>query len=431
MKVSHNNSRKQGSASHNDRSFDVQKAGHIDQSRMSKNRYWCIHEGMSFEEAERKFYEEHYNEMLHIQNGHRKDKLGMDDYLRTPRYCPEELILQIGSVGDTVTDPAVFDSCFDGYMAYLEEWNQSHGGHMHVLNYAVHKDEATIHAHIRRVWDYTAKDGTRRIGSSSALKAAGVRVPDPDKPEGRLNNRKVAFDHMMRERWIEICEEHGITVDRQPRKDRHQKISDYKRDRRIEEIERSRENTCMIREIVRDSLGEIPKEKCVTMEDGARYVSLTMEEFESLWRAAMQMAQDKEEENRKNREADAALERAGKARAEAEALQELNGKMELEAGRLREKISGSGLLADVVREGMQGIREPGELELRAIGAAGQAYDTLRYTSVYEAMDSLEGLYLGKSCKKKDKRGSDVVQADPEAAKGNGWIKNLKFPELVL
>ena len=32
MKVSHNNSRTQGSASHNDRTFDVWKADHIDLS---------------------------------------------------------------------------------------------------------------------------------------------------------------------------------------------------------------------------------------------------------------------------------------------------------------------------------------------------------------------------------------------------------------
>ena len=131
MKVSHSNSRRQGSASHNDRSFDVRKADHIDQSRMSENRYWCIYEGMSFEEAERKFYEEHYSQMIHRQNEHRKDALSISDYLRIPRYCPEELILQIGCVDDTAKDSAVFDTCFDKYMIYLKEWNQSHGGHMH------------------------------------------------------------------------------------------------------------------------------------------------------------------------------------------------------------------------------------------------------------------------------------------------------------
>lgn len=47
MKVSHNSSRTQGSASHNDRTFDTNKADHIDQGRLKDNRYWCIYEGLS------------------------------------------------------------------------------------------------------------------------------------------------------------------------------------------------------------------------------------------------------------------------------------------------------------------------------------------------------------------------------------------------
>lgn len=282
MKVSHNNSRNQGSASHNDRTFDVWKADHIDLSRLGDNRYWCVYEGMSFEEAERKFYEEHYGQMIHDQNRYRPEKLDVDDYLRMSRYCPEELILQIGSVGDTVKDPAVFDACFDCYMECLEEWNREHGGHMHVLDYAVHKDEATIHAHIRRVWDYTGKDGETRIGLDRALREAGVRLPEPEMPEGRRNNRKMTFDRMMRERWISICEEHGITVDKAPGKARHQRIDDYKRDRRIEEISRLRQNTRMVEELVEKALCAIPEEKQVVSGAGEAYVRLSAGEYEAL-----------------------------------------------------------------------------------------------------------------------------------------------------
>lgn len=405
MKVSYNNSRTQGSASHNDRTFDVWKAYHIDQSRMAGNRYWCIYEGMTFEEAEKKFYGERYGQMLNDQNRNRKEKLNMDDYLRMPRYCPEELILQIGNMGYTVKDPAVFDSCFDEYMAYMKEWNKDHGGHMHVLNYAIHKDEATIHAHIRRVWDYTAGNGTMRIGVGRALKEAGVRLPDPGRPESRRNNRKTGFDCMMRERWIEICEEHGIAVDKTPKKDRHQKISDYKRDRYIEAIEHSRMNTHMIREIVEEALGEISSDRLLTMDDGTRYVSLAMEEFEGLRQAAAQMVLDKEDEARKGREASAALERADRVRNETEAMRESNGRLEAEIKKLRDKACSIRILADVVREGLQAIQEPGKRELEAIGAAGQAYDASQYASVYEAMDSLEDTYLGRVREQeKDERG---------------------------
>lgn len=391
MKVSHNNSRTQGSASHNDRTFDVWKADHIDLSRLGDNRYWCVYEGMSFEEAERKFYEEHYGKMIHDQNRFRADKMDVDDYLRMDRYRPEELILQIGNVGDTIKDPALFDACFDRYMESLEEWNREHGGHMHVLDYAVHKDEATIHAHIRRVWDYTGKDGEKRIGLDRALKEAGVPLSEPGMPEGRRNNRKMAFDRMMRERWIGICEEHGITVDKMPEKARHQRIDDYKRDRRIEEITRSQQNTRMVGELMEKALGGIPEEKQVVTETGKAYVRLSAEEYETLSQAAARMLSDREEAKRKETEAAACRERAGEARKQADRIRDENGRLEREIGKIKGEIGkiGDGLLTDVLQQGCQAVREPDGREMEAFGAAGQAYDTSRYQSVYEAMDSLE------------------------------------------
>lgn len=409
MKVSHNNSRTQGSASHNDRTFDVKKADHIDQSRMEDNRYWCIYEGMSFEDAERKFYEEHYGQMIQDQNRYRQEKLDAGDYLKMSRYCPEELILQIGNVDDTVKDPAVFDACFDQYMAYLEEWNREHGEHMHVLDYAVHKDEATIHAHVRRVWDYTAKDGTTRIGLDRALKEAGVCLPDSGMPEGRRNNRKMTFDHMMRGRWIEICEEHGITVDKVPKKDRHQRINDYKRDRRIEEIEHARGNTRMVSALVKSALGEIPEEKWVISGDGKNCVCLTEEEFGILRRSAAHMVLDKNEAKQRDEEAFAARERAGKAMEQADILRERNTELEQEIMKLKERIEKekSGLLPDVMQEGMQAIRESEGLELEVMGETGQAYDVSRYGSVYEAMDYLEEAWVNRELGyEKNERGGD-------------------------
>lgn len=335
--------------------------------------------------------------MVQQQNRNRPEKLDIDDYLKMSRYCPEELILQIGNVDETIKDPAVFDACFDEYMKYLEEWNKDHGNHMHVLNYAVHKDEATIHAHIRRVWDYTAKDGSARIGLDRALKEAGVQPPEQGLPEGRHNNRKMAFDRMMRARWIEICEERGITVDKMPKKARHLKIDDYKRDRHIEAIEHSKGNVRMVGELVKEALGEIPEEKKTVAGDGRRYVCLPAEEYEALRRAAIQMGLDKEEAERKEQEASEARLRAEEVKVRAAQIQEGNWGLQAEIGRLKRQIGegGPGFLADVLREGMQVVREPDGRELEVLGGAGQAYDVLRYASVYEAMDSLEDTYFGR------------------------------------
>ena len=64
---------------------------------------------------------------------------------------------------------------------------------------AYHFDEATPHAHLRRVWKYTDRRGYVRIGQDKALRRAGVELPYPGKPEGRYNNSKVMFDAMARE----------------------------------------------------------------------------------------------------------------------------------------------------------------------------------------------------------------------------------------
>lgn len=398
MKVSHNNSRTQGSASHNDRTFDLRKADHIDVSRLEDNRYWCVYEGMGFAEAELKFYEEHYGKMIHDQNRSRPEKLDALEYLKMDRYRPEELILQIGSVGNTIKDPAVFDACFDSYMEYLDLWNRAHGGHMHVLDYAVHKDEATVHAHIRRVWDYTGKDGEKRIGLNHALKEAGVQLPEPGMPEGRRNNRKMTFDRMMRDKWIEICEEHGITVDKVPVRARHQHIDDYKRDRYIEAIAKSQQNTRVVGELVEKALGQIPEEKRVAAENGETYVRLSAGEYELLSLAAARMVSDKEAAKRKEAEAAAARERAGEARMRAGSIREENGRLEYEIGKVKGEIAkaGGSLLTDAVQKGWQAVREPDKRELGVFGAAGQAYDASRYQSVYEAMDSLEKTYLDEA-----------------------------------
>ena len=40
--------------------------------------------------------------------------------------------------------------------------------------------------------------------------------PNPDKPKGKHNNRKQTFDAVCRELLFEICEKHGLHLDREP-----------------------------------------------------------------------------------------------------------------------------------------------------------------------------------------------------------------------
>ena len=75
-----------GKAGHNDRSFNVENARHIEEERCSKNVYWDCYQGfniadengtrpdreMSFDDVELKFYEERFTDSVNAQNERHK-----------------------------------------------------------------------------------------------------------------------------------------------------------------------------------------------------------------------------------------------------------------------------------------------------------------------------------------------------------------------
>lgn len=130
------------------------------------------------------------------------------------------------------------EACFKDYLKELTAWNQEHGNHMRILNFAVHADEQSPHIHMRRVWEYTNERGFRDLGQNQALREAGVPLPDPEKLESRYNNRKMTFDAMMRERWQEICKSHGLEIEKEPRPARkHLDKADYIAEQKQQEIQ--------------------------------------------------------------------------------------------------------------------------------------------------------------------------------------------------
>ena len=81
---------------HNDRSFDISHAEHIDPERMPGNVYWnwTGKKDISFEDAERLFYEQHCRTHLDAKNAryvaqrHPERVRTMDEYRQNPRsYC--------------------------------------------------------------------------------------------------------------------------------------------------------------------------------------------------------------------------------------------------------------------------------------------------------------------------------------------------------
>lgn len=205
---------------HNDRQFDIKNAEHIDPERVKNNRYWnwTGNPETTFEAAEAAFYEKHIKQHLDAQNAryraqrHAERAKTMDEYRKNPQTCPEEVILQIGKMGDTI--PA------DMMARIIQEqinWEQQQFPGVKVLDVALHMDEqGAPHIHERRAFVYTDKDGNFAISQNRSLEQMGVELPNPNKPRSRFNNRKMTFSRMCREHLLQICREHGLEIEEIP-----------------------------------------------------------------------------------------------------------------------------------------------------------------------------------------------------------------------
>lgn len=234
---------------HNDRQFDIKNAEHIDPERVKNNRYWnwTGNPETTFEAAEAAFYEKHIKQHLDAQNAryraqrHAERAKTMDEYRKSPQTCPEEVILQIGKMGDTI--PA------DMMARIIQEqinWEQQQFPGVKVLDVALHMDEqGAPHIHERRAWVYTDKDGNFAISQSRSLEQMGVELPNPNKPRSRFNNRKMAFSRMCREHLLQVCREHGLEIEEIPQEKSlsGRTLEDYKAgeaEKRAAEAERRR-----------------------------------------------------------------------------------------------------------------------------------------------------------------------------------------------
>lgn len=235
---------------HNDRNFNISHAEHIDPERVKNNRYWnwTGNPETTFEAAEAAFYEKHIRQHLDAQNAryraqrHAERTKTLDEYRRSPQTCPEEVILQIGKLGDTI--PA------DMMARIIQEqinWEQKQFPGVKVLDVALHMDEqGAPHIHERRAWVYTDKDGNLAISQNKSLEQMGVELPNPDRPQGRFNNRKQVFSRMCREHLLQICREHGLEIEEIPQEKSQsgRTLEDYKAneaEKRAAEADRRRE----------------------------------------------------------------------------------------------------------------------------------------------------------------------------------------------
>ena len=209
---------------HNDRNFDVKNSDHIDEVRTQKNVYWNCYQGtveertLTFSEVEKKFYEEHYGCYVLAQNlrneeaRHAERNRSIDDVLQNKKTCPEETLLQLGNIDKTVD----VETLIKISQEYFEEFDKRFGSNIHILDWALHLDESTPHIHERHVFDATNQYGEICPMQDKALEELGIELPDPDKPKGRYNNRKMTFDATCRELFLSICQKHGLEMEMEP-----------------------------------------------------------------------------------------------------------------------------------------------------------------------------------------------------------------------
>lgn len=223
------------SPKHNDRQFDTSRAEHIDPERMPGNVYWnWTGENVSFEDAEKAFYEEHCREYLdavnqrHREQRHPERVRDMDAYRTARQTCPEETLFMIGNRDEHLPPKTLRAIC-----EKLKDWEESTVSGLKILDMALHVDEeGAPHIHMRKAWIYRNENNVESIAQSKTLQAAGIPLPHPDKPAGRHNNRKQTFSQMERKALYEICRGYGIEslLEMQPREKSQsgREFEDYK-----------------------------------------------------------------------------------------------------------------------------------------------------------------------------------------------------------
>ena len=217
---------------HNDRRFDLENSEHIDQERAKQNIYWDCYQGFhfpidqeqedrivySFEQIERAFYSEHYDDYCEAQHernrkaGHSNRDRSTEDLWRDKKTCPEESLIQIGTMEKSVSPAVLAEIAAE----FFEEFDRRFGDHIHILDWSLHLDEATPHIHERHVFDCENRYGEVAPQQEKALEALGFELPYPDQKPGKMNNRKKTFDAACREMIFDICRNHGLHLDHEP-----------------------------------------------------------------------------------------------------------------------------------------------------------------------------------------------------------------------
>lgn len=206
-----------GSARHNDRSYEGATTKEKEEVIFSQ---MAVKNAEDFYDNELKAFNTLYGKWLEEQNEkydkkrQYKYKKNMEDILGKPnkgktkgRYEPTETILQIGKYGDDI-NLDVFKACINDF---IRKTCKNYGKNVIILDFAIHKEEGVYHAHIRRTYYITDKNGHKKPAKKEALRQLGFYVPKEE--NNAKNNETVLYTKEERQLWYDILKEHNFIID--------------------------------------------------------------------------------------------------------------------------------------------------------------------------------------------------------------------------
>ena len=144
---------------HNDRNFKIENSEHIDPELAKKDFLWDCYQGFAttemrdreelssrFEKVEQAFYSQHYSDYCdgqHERNsrrGHAERDRSTEDLRLSKKTCPEESIIQIGTMEEHVDPILLLKIASD----YFSEFEKRFGTNVHILDWALHLDEICL-----------------------------------------------------------------------------------------------------------------------------------------------------------------------------------------------------------------------------------------------------------------------------------------------
>lgn len=155
-----------------------------------------------------------------------------------------------------------------------------------IVSCAIHADETSLHAHVRRVFYVKDEQGNLELAQNKALKKMGYELPHPEAKRSKYNNRLQAFTDEMRDFWQDVIEtvDKDIKIDREPNtaSQKHLEKLDYQNKasgEKLERLESQMEDAKKMRDAIHEQIKEM-KTEAVAIKDIMEFAKGTEEEPE-------------------------------------------------------------------------------------------------------------------------------------------------------